>query len=176
MGRTVYLGLWLLGCFVFGLNGTPVEDDSEDEVAAKASCPSEAVHVRGYCYEFFRQSLTWDSAEAECQRLRSGGHLASFSSMREEKTVSTYIRRFGTIYYAWIGMNAMPFSNTLIWEWSDHSPYTSGSPLWDNRSPSTSVSSLECMIMYNIMSPSSSTRWSQQNCESSFPFVCKYRA
>ncbi|XP_015268452.1 PREDICTED: dromaiocalcin-1-like [Gekko japonicus] len=176
MGQVVFFALCLLGCFVFGLSDTPGEDAGDEDVAARYYCPPGAIYIRGNCYEFFRNSISWDLAEAQCQNLRHRSHLASFSSMREEKLVSAYIKRFSTTNYVWIGLNAMPNVNKLMWEWSDRSPYISGSPLWDNRSPSTTISSSECLLLTNVQSPSSSTRWMQQSCYSSYPYVCKYTA
>ncbi|XP_054844810.1 snaclec rhodocytin subunit alpha-like [Eublepharis macularius] len=176
MGQVVYFGLCLLGCFIIGSSSTPVEDTSDAEVAEKSPCPSGALYYRQNCYEFFGTSRTWDEAEAACQILRHGGHLASFPSMREEKLVSAYIKQRSSTNYVWIGLNATPNFNRLIWEWSDGTLYNSGSSLWDSRSPSSSVSSSECIALYNVQYLSSSSRWLQYNCAVSWPYVCKYKA
>ncbi|XP_048356783.1 snaclec alboaggregin-A subunit alpha-like [Sphaerodactylus townsendi] len=180
MGKVVYFGLLFLGCFVFGSSGTPVEDEvlpeaSDEQAAAKSPCPSGTLYFRQNCYEFFQNSLSWDSAEISCQKLRHGGHLASFSSMREEKMVSAHIRSRSSTNYVWIGLSATSESNQRRWEWSDGSHYSHGSPLWDNRIPSTHLSSYECVYLYNVQYPTSSTRWSDYPCEYSWPYVCKYK-
>nr|XP_056701827.1 snaclec purpureotin subunit beta-like [Euleptes europaea] len=183
MGQVVYFGLCLLGCLIFGSSGTIVEgeaslflpDASDKKPASKSPCPSQAFYFRQYCYEFFGNSMTWDLAEIACQNHKRGSHLASFSSMREEKIVSAHIKSRSSTSYAWIGLSATPTSSGLLWEWTDGSPYASGSPLWDSRRPSTSTSSYECLMLYNIQSSSSSTRWLQQPCDYSYPYVCKYK-
>ncbi|XP_060100622.1 regenerating islet-derived protein 3-gamma-like [Heteronotia binoei] len=150
------------------------DDAGDDDVAAKISCRPGALYNRGSCYEFFNSAITWDSAEEACRNLRPGSQLLSISSSREERIVSAYIRRYSSSYYVWIGLYAVPHANTLKWEWSDRSQYIPGTPLWDGRSPSTSISSSECVALYTY--PSSSARWYQQNCDASYPYVCKYKA
>ncbi|XP_060100471.1 C-type lectin BpLec-like [Heteronotia binoei] len=159
------------------MQSNPLANDAgHDYVAARASCHPGAVYIRGYCYEFFSNSLSWDAAEDACQKLGPGSHLASISSSWEERRISTYIRSHSNANCVWIGFYAVPHYNTMEWKWSDQSRYIFGAPLWDKRKPSTSISSLECVALCNVRYPSYSARWYQQNCETPYPYVCKYMA
>ncbi|XP_070803942.1 lithostathine-like [Pituophis catenifer annectens] len=171
MGRQAFWGFCLLACLI----GTSLVEGSP-KIQARAKCPNQAVYYRLQCYHPIYRLLSWDDAEIECQHLRSGGHLATFRTAAEERIVSSHIRRTSTATNAWIGMHAVQESNKLNWQWSDATSYTPGDSLWDNRAPSSTASSSQCISVANIHSPGSTTRWTQHTCHSVLPSICKYKA
>lgn len=62
--------------------------------------PDGALSYNGHYYYYFEGSLTWEEAEAECEKL--GGYLVVFANENEEKAVWDYIKDKGTP--AWIGV------------------------------------------------------------------------
>ncbi|XP_039174587.1 regenerating islet-derived protein 4-like isoform X1 [Crotalus tigris] len=171
MGRHTFWGFCLLACLTVG---SWVE--ASPSIQGRAKCPEEAVYYRQQCYQPVDVALTWDAAEIECQQLRSGGHLATFRTAAEERIVSSHIRRSSTTTDAWIGMHAVRTPKKFIWEWTDGTTYTPGSLLWDNRAPSISLSTLECISVTNIHVPGNAARWIQRTCATVLPFICKYKA
>ncbi|XP_015281159.1 PREDICTED: lithostathine-1-beta-like [Gekko japonicus] len=158
MGKVVYLGLCLLGCLILGSSSTPVEVANDDQVNPRSSCPPWAYQFRRNCYEYFPQPQPWYSAELNVHEIV---HRAP-----QSKVLGCELS-FGHVYYKW--------KQSLIWEWSDGSPYNSGSPLWDNRIPRSTLSSLECLLLINVRNLSDRSRWTEQNCDVSYPYVCKYK-
>ncbi|XP_058047436.1 lithostathine-like [Ahaetulla prasina] len=171
MGRQTFWAFCLLAC----LTGTSLAEGSP-KIQARSKCPDQAVYYRLQCYHPIYMLLSWYEAEIECQHLRSGSHLATILTAAEEKIVSSHIRRSNSATNAWIGMNAVQEGKKLNWQWSDATTYTPGSLLWDNRAPSTTVSTSQCISVANIQTPGNAVRWIQQTCESVLPFICKYKA
>nr|ACS74991.1 C-type lectin precursor [Micrurus corallinus] len=168
MGHHAFWGFCLLAC----LSVTPLVEG----IQRGAKCPEEAIYYRRYCYQLVDMSLTWDAAETECQHLRPGAHLATLRTTAEERIVSSHIRRSSTATDAWIGMHAVRTPKKLIWEWIDGTTYTPGTLLWDNRAPSTSLSTAECISVTNIHIPGNAARWIQRTCATALPFICKFRS
>ncbi|ETE57574.1 hypothetical protein L345_16708 [Ophiophagus hannah] len=134
--------------------------------------------VEGECHLLSQPSghLRGPISGIECQHLRPGGHLATFRTAAEERIVSSHIRRSSTTTDAWIGMHAVRTPKKFIWEWIDGTTYTPGTLLWDNRAPSTTLSSVECISVTNIHIPGNAARWIQRTCATALPFICKYRS
>ena len=76
------------------VTATPVFAKSAYEI------PDDAMQYNGHFYYYYEGSLTWDEAEAECEKL--GGHLVTFSDKYEEDIVWRYIEDKGSP--AWIGV------------------------------------------------------------------------
>ncbi|XP_070610638.1 lithostathine-like [Erythrolamprus reginae] len=171
MGDQTFWAFCLLACMTVTslVEGSP-------KIQARSKCPEQALYYRLRCYHPVYRALTWDEAEIECQHLRSGSHLATFHNAAEEKIVSSHIRRSSTATDAWTGLHAVEEGRKLNWQWSDSTTYTPGNTLWDNRSPSTTVSSAQCVSVSNIHNPATAARWTQRACHTALPFICKYRA
>ncbi|XP_042323651.1 lithostathine-like [Sceloporus undulatus] len=178
MGPVPCFGLCLLGCLLF--NPTVEGARNASLALPRSPCPPGALRYKNLCYEFLDDSVGWQEAELECEYWRKDGHLASILSATEERRISSYIKRVSSTCCVWLGLQATrtPIANPtrLTWEWSDKSPYKSGSILWDGRAPSTAISNSECVALINVHSPSSTSRWAQYSCNSLFPYICKYRA
>ncbi|KAF7253747.1 C-type lectin [Varanus komodoensis] len=114
--------------------------------------------------------------QAECQFHREGAQLASILTGAEERALTAHIRRVSTAGDVWIGLSATRTPKKLVWRWSDGSAYVSGTALWDNRVPSTTVSTLECISLTNVQNPANTSRWLQRMCATALPYVCKYKA
>uniref|UniRef100_A0A803TBR7 C-type lectin domain-containing protein n=1 Tax=Anolis carolinensis TaxID=28377 RepID=A0A803TBR7_ANOCA len=73
--------------------------------AQAADCPKNWLSYGSHCYGYFPQELSWQSAQAQCQR--SGGHLASILDEDEHKAVATYLRQAQQLddEDVWIGLS-----------------------------------------------------------------------
>ena len=74
---------------------TPVSAKS-----TKLSIPEDAFQYKGHYYYYYGESMSWEEAEEECEKL--GGHLVTFSGENEESMVWGYVKKFDTP--AWIGL------------------------------------------------------------------------
>nr|XP_060632281.1 C-type lectin BfL-2-like [Anolis sagrei ordinatus] len=107
------LGLWVV--FLF-----------QPASAAPPSCPSGWLAHKKSCFGFFTIPMSWEEAEAECQKFGPSGHLASIHDQEETKLVGSYIfknYRFGN--NIWIGLQDDRASYTTHkrqFVWSDKSP------------------------------------------------------
>nr|XP_060632273.1 lithostathine-1-beta-like [Anolis sagrei ordinatus] len=118
----------------------------------RSPCPAGTLYSRNVCYEYLEEEVTWQDAEDYCQFWRAG-HLASIQSDKEENIISKYIKQTNSPSRVWIGFHATPVSSKLKWGWADGFAYPPGSALWDNRKPSTTLSSSRCAALCNVQHP-----------------------
>ncbi len=67
---------------------------------AKMKIPKNALLYNGHYYYYYEGTMSWEEAEAECEKL--GGHLVVFSDKDEEDAIWNYIVDKGSP--AWIGL------------------------------------------------------------------------
>ena len=93
---------------------TPVSAKS-----TKLSIPEDAFQYKGHYYYYYGESMSWEEAEEECEKL--GGHLVTFSGENEESMVWGYVKKFDTP--AWIGLCNEGFIDIIYksfeddWKW-----------------------------------------------------------
>nr|XP_020654043.1 lymphocyte antigen 75 [Pogona vitticeps] len=78
------------------------------------------------CYKFFHKervlrTRTWEEAERFCEEL--GGHLPSFSHLKEIREFHTILREIiSNDRWVWVGLNKRNPESQGSWQWSDNKP------------------------------------------------------
>ncbi|XP_070610670.1 lithostathine-1-alpha-like isoform X2 [Erythrolamprus reginae] len=164
------LKMLLITCFIFGLLGTLTWADPK----ARTACPfgSFALRERSqwYCYKFYEERFTFQEAEEDCQ-FKCKGHLASFISDSQAKSVNAYVSKGNREKrWVWIGLQRLPKSDLNNgWRWNDgtRSRYTR----WGPGEPNNMSRNEFCVAL----SPQSEhLKWVDINCSSKLPFLCKW--
>ncbi|XP_065450735.1 C-type lectin lectoxin-Enh4-like [Chrysemys picta bellii] len=161
MGPVAYFSLCLLGCLIYNpsLAG-----------AQAGPCPRGWLLFQGNCYGYFPQGKTWLEAEAKCQDLGPGTHLASIHSAGEINMMAHYIKQYRKSYFfAWIGL--FDFEHDQSWRWSDDSSFNFRA--WDKGQPNNVAGDEHCTVLfYDTGFP----KWHDYPCDTKFSFICKRKA
>ncbi|XP_012520332.1 PREDICTED: lithostathine-1-alpha-like isoform X2 [Propithecus coquereli] len=158
--------LILLCCLTF-LSLSQGQETQIELPKARISCPEGTNAYRSYCYYFNEDPETWVDADLFCQNMHSG-NLVSVLTQAEGAFVASLIKESGTDdYNVWIGLYD-PKKNRR-WHWSSGSLVSYKS--WASGAPS-SVSPGYCA---SLTSRSGYRKWSDENCEAKFSFVCKFQ-
>ncbi|XP_008120558.1 regenerating islet-derived protein 4 [Anolis carolinensis] len=173
MEKLVYFGVCLLGCLAF----CPTAEGARNRSLAlpRSRCPPGAFYFQKMCYEYLKESASWQDAEVSCQYWRKG-NLASILNEVEGAVISSYAKSVSSEKTAWIGLNAITLPEKLFWMWSDGSEYIPGSQLWDKRTPDTMISDNKCITLINLQKPNEKSRWKQTCCSDKRNYICKYKA
>ncbi|XP_070803421.1 C-type lectin-like isoform X1 [Pituophis catenifer annectens] len=164
--------MFLITCFIFGLLGSLTWAAGP---RGRTACPSGtfAYNDRSEwsCFKFYEDRFNFDDAEEECQ-FKWKGHLASFKSDKQVKTVGAYVSKQNRENsFVWIGLLRDKDSNvTTGWYWMDgsRSTYTK----WSSGEPNKLSCNEACVGLY----PSSGhLTWNDLNCGLKLPFLCKWR-
>ncbi|XP_057259737.1 C-type lectin Cal-like [Pezoporus wallicus] len=168
-------GSWLpprlLGCLLLAaclggcLGAPPAPAPVQGGVAA--SCPQNWRLFRGYCYGFFQEKLTWDEAEAECERYGPKGHLASIHSQGTSRVLAAYLEsQSHATDHIWIGLHDEEHSRQ--WKWTDDSVYDFKK--WDVGQPNNMWDKEDCVVLYHL---SGFKLWHDYPCDRKFSFLCQ---
>ncbi|XP_062839526.1 dromaiocalcin-1 [Anolis carolinensis] len=134
--------------------------------AQAADCPKNWLSYGSHCYGYFPQELSWQSAQAQCQR--SGGHLASILDEDEHKAVATYLRQAQQLddEDVWIGLS-IP-SRSQAWTWVDGSQL--GYSAWEKDKSYFALEGEHCALLEDS---SGFLLWDNDSCSDDNPFLCK---
>ncbi|XP_004713906.1 lithostathine-1-beta-like [Echinops telfairi] len=142
-------------------------EDQTEQPSGRISCPEGTNAYGSYCYYFTQDHETWADADLYCQNMHSG-HLVSVLSQAEGNFVAALIKESSTdALNVWAGLYD-PRRNRR-WRWSSGSlvsykAWASGSPSTDNPG--------YCM---SLTSASGFQKWKDEDCETKFSFVCKFK-
>ncbi|XP_074000330.1 dromaiocalcin-1-like [Numenius arquata] len=157
MGAAAVLGLCLLGCLAL-------------HAGVQASkCPRGWLELRGHCYGYVSQELSWRKAEAWCQAAHGGCHLASLHSPEEHRALAAFLaqrqRREEEEESVWIGL----YHRRPFWRWADGSELRYSA--WegdDGPKGHPRCAALEDSAGFLV--------WEEDSCGERKPFLCKHPA
>ncbi|XP_030327924.1 C-type lectin-like [Strigops habroptila] len=161
------LGCLLLAACLGGCLGAPPAP-APAQGGRAASCPQNWHLFRGYCYGYFTERLTWEEAEAECERHGPMGHLASIHSSGASRVLATYVKSHRDGANTWIGLRDEEHSRQ--WKWSDGSTFNYKS--WDRGQPNNLWDIEDCVVLDQL---SGFKLWHDYPCDNRFPFLCQHR-
>ena len=160
-----------------GPDATPGEPDaapsldagaapSEPDASPPAPPPCPGLVFEGSCYEFFAESVSWDTAEQRC--IEWGGHLASVESFEEDAFIGAWP--------ALLGINALDGSGLWLggtdaqsdgdFRWWDDRPL--GYAGWAGDQPNNGQG-VDCIEKRN----DPTQRWYDRRCIDSERYVCE---
>ena len=89
-------------------------------------CSGGFVYINTACYYLGSTAVSWYAANATCNSLGAGVHLATISSTTEQAAIVAY---YGTSTSMWIGLNCIATHATSgttgeVWVWADGSTST----------------------------------------------------
>uniref|UniRef100_A0A8C6T6Q5 C-type lectin domain-containing protein n=1 Tax=Neogobius melanostomus TaxID=47308 RepID=A0A8C6T6Q5_9GOBI len=120
----------------------------------------------GRSYAYFSKSLKWTDAQEFCLTL--GGSLASIRSSREDY----FVKALAEGHRAWIGYSDAQTEGAWLWIDSDPSTYS----LWCPGEPKNAGGHQNCALIDSIrlaFSPPIEFKcWDDQDCHSTYGFVC----
>ena len=99
-------------------------------------------HYLGRSYQVFDYGMSWDEAEAYCEKL--GGHLVTIGSTTEQAFVKSLLAK-GTRHVYWMGGQRIHSGN---WEWITREPFSYTQ--WANGQPDFHGGKEAKLIMYRI--------------------------
>ncbi|XP_070803946.1 C-type lectin lectoxin-Thr1-like [Pituophis catenifer annectens] len=148
-----FLGFLVASFFIQGLEAS--------------TCPKHWYMFEDFCYALFKEKLTWNEAEADCNTYGKNGHLASILSEREMAFLSSALRtNFEKTYRIWIGLYKIRGGKTRF-RWSDHAK--TQEIFWAHGQPSNCKKKQNCVELYTNDYKS----WNDQFCEIEQPYLCK---
>ncbi|XP_060044575.1 regenerating islet-derived protein 3-gamma-like [Erinaceus europaeus] len=160
----------LLSCLM--LLSCPVQGDAlpKEMPSLRSSCPKGSAAYFSHCYALYLTPKSWMDAHMDCQK-RPSGHLVSVLSGSEASFVASLIKNtFTTSSYIWIGLHdPTERPNGNGWEWSSNDVLNYRA--WE-RNPPTSPNTGFCA---SVTSSSGFKKWKDYDCDSSLPYVCKFK-
>ncbi|XP_059193146.1 asialoglycoprotein receptor-like 1 isoform X2 [Centropristis striata] len=97
-------------------------------VPVRGTCREGWVSFQSNCYLISTTSLTWSSAEKQCQT--HGGHLLVFNSVEELDYISKIVQ---IRYDYWVGL--VERRHEGHWSWVDGTDFSSTKTFWDEGQP-----------------------------------------
>jgi mannose receptor, C type len=130
------------------------------------ACSSGYVYINAACYYLGSSLVTWYAANATCNSLGAGVHLATISSATEQDAIWAY---YGSLFL-WIGLNCIAThasSGTTgeVWVWADGS--TSTYRNWRSGEPNNYDNNEACVEYAYYL-------WNDNNCANTHQYLCKY--
>ncbi|XP_070611024.1 lithostathine-1-alpha-like [Erythrolamprus reginae] len=159
----------LLTCFIFGLLGSLAWAGPQ----GRTVCPSGTFAYRDgsewSCFKFYRERLIFEDAEEECQN-RWKGHLASFNSERQAKSIAAYVAKENMeSRFVWMGLQRDEDSDMITgWYWVDGS--RSRFRKWVKGEPNGKTE--YCATLF---AATGHLTWVDLSCNYKFPFLCKWK-
>ncbi|XP_032761000.1 lithostathine-2-like [Rattus rattus] len=168
----VHLNLFLCLMLLSYHQGQAAEEDlplvEKDLPSPKISCPEGANAYDSYCYIFVKERLTWVKADLFCKIMISG-NLVSILSQAENNFVASLVKESGTSdTNVWTGLHDP--ENNRRWHWSSGALFLFKS--WATGAPS-SANRGYCV---SLTSNTAYKKWKDENCESQYSFVCKFKS
>ncbi|XP_070803709.1 C-type lectin lectoxin-Phi1-like [Pituophis catenifer annectens] len=162
----------LITCFIFGLLGSLTWAAGPH---ARTLCPSGTFAYKDgsewNCFKFYEDQFTFEDAEQECQ-FRWKGHLASFKSDKQTKSVGAYVSKESIERgCVWIGLRRDAGSSvTTGWRWVDGSRDTYRK--WGYNEPNNLGNNVYCTCLH---SSSGYLTWIDIDCNNRLNFLCKWK-
>lgn len=126
------------------------------------SCPQAWMYLKGFCYKFSSQSLTWNAAKTACENM--GAMLAVVDSKEKQNGIATKLK--GQNH--WIGLYRDP-EDTSRWLWVDWSRLSNGCGYWSAGEPNNYKGRFEgCGEMWS----SKSGLWNDESCSTKRRYIC----
>ncbi|NXC72928.1 REG4 protein, partial [Anhinga anhinga] len=116
-------------------------------------CPVGWYYYKLSCFKYFRQFLSWDEAERQCQASYPSAHLAWVEEPQEAATLRKVIS-----YYQQV-------QSSQAWQWASGGKYNITSGLAGNSDHSGT-----CGMLTHL---SGFTLWSSDDCTQRHHYICK---
>ncbi|XP_064310750.1 regenerating islet-derived protein 4 [Phalacrocorax carbo] len=127
-------------------------------------CPMGWYYYKLSCLKYFRQLLSWDEAERQCQASHPSAHLAWVEEPREAATLRKIISYYQQVQSVWLGLHYGHESRA--WQWVSGGKYNVTSGLAGN-----SAHGGTCGMLNHL---SSFTLWSSDDCTQKYHYICKF--
>ncbi|XP_038667997.1 lectin-like [Scyliorhinus canicula] len=129
-------------------------------------CPDGVVYF-GRCFTFVSEEKDWLKAEAHCQNLAPGSHLASMHCKKQFDIITSSVSKVdGKIKYFWIGLNDMKKEGTYVWVDGSPTDFTK----WQKNEPNNAGNE-DCVYIQG----KGKAGWNDVRCELQYPFVCSHK-
>ncbi|XP_067861505.1 C-type lectin-like [Heptranchias perlo] len=159
------------------LNGTSENQQQEAETDQDQDRDQRDVPERGFCpngwfyfisvsscYRFLRDRKTWIEAELSCQRLATGGHLASIHWKEQNHFIELLLKAEQSNNHVWIGLSDRHKEGTFLWTDGSLSDFKN----WHLGEPDNYEGRENCVVI-------NSDKWNDHACTGKFPFICSYK-
>ncbi|NWV33749.1 REG4 protein, partial [Grantiella picta] len=127
-------------------------------------CPNGWYYYKLSCFKYFRNSLTWDEAERQCQAVQERAHLAWVEEAREAVILGRAISYYQRVEPVWIGLQQSKESQA--WQWTSGNDYSVASGVSGNGARGGSCAVLTHHSGFSL--------WSSADCSQKHPYVCKF--
>ncbi|XP_072326972.1 lectin-like [Scyliorhinus torazame] len=132
----------------------------------KRLCPEGVVHF-GHCFTFVSQKMDWKSAEAHCQNLAPGSHLASIHCKKQHDIILSMIPKVKEKHMTtWIGMHDIKTEGIHVW--IDDSPTDFAK--WYPGEPNNEGNE-DCVQIID----KKTIGWNDESCRLKYPFICSHK-
>lgn len=128
----------------------------------------------GHLYQFFNETITWNAAHANAERLTEcsmQGHLVSITSQQEKDFVDALFQDSPTDRFGyWIGLNDKSQEGTFEWTTGETLSFTS----WSEDEPNN-LSEEHCVHTSIRNGTLRDRTWNDEDCDSrKFPYIVEY--
>ncbi|NWX07205.1 REG4 protein, partial [Caloenas nicobarica] len=127
-------------------------------------CPEGWSYLKLSCFRYFRQLLSWDEAERQCQASHADARLVWVDGPWEAATLRKVISYYQRTQPVWLGLHYKPESQS--WRWVSGDRYSATSGLAGN-----SAREGNCGMLTHS---SGFTLWSSANCTQQHHYICKF--
>ncbi|XP_075567603.1 regenerating islet-derived protein 4 [Pelecanus crispus] len=127
-------------------------------------CPEGWSYYKLSCFRYFRQLLSWDEAERQCQASQAGAHLVWVEEPQEAATLQKVISYYQRMQPVWVGLRYGRESQT--WQWASGHKYNVASGLARNGAYGGT-----CGVLTHL---SDFTLWSSADCAQQHHYICKF--
>ncbi|NXY24940.1 REG4 protein, partial [Atrichornis clamosus] len=153
-------------------------------------CPDGWSYYKLSCFKYFRDPLTWDEAERQCQAIQDGAHLAWVEEHNEANTLRKAISYYQRVQSVWIGLQhskqvrcgqqgvrgpgrqqghaseTPPPAQRQAWQWTSGNNYSGASGLPGNGARGGSCALLTHQSGFSL--------WSSADCSQKRHYICKF--
>ncbi|XP_038667996.1 lectin-like isoform X2 [Scyliorhinus canicula] len=142
-------------------------NDRRCDQSGKRLCPDGVISF-GRCYTFVSEEKDWLKAEAYCQNMVPGGHLASMHCKKQFDTIIKSVPKVnGNTISFWIGLVDIKEEGTYVWVDGSPTDYTK----WQMYEPNN-YGNEDCVHIKGEPIPG----WNDARCDLELPFVCSHKA
>ncbi|NXE04174.1 REG4 protein, partial [Lophotis ruficrista] len=129
-------------------------------------CPEGWSYYKLNCFKYFRELLSWEEAERQCQASHADAHLAWVEDSKEAATLQEVITYYQRVQPVWLGLHYGRESQA--WQWPSGDKYRATSGLAGSGAHRGTCAMLTPKTNFS--------QWSSANCARQHHYICKFTA